>query len=308
LPAVNDRDAALVALGRLLRSSGYRFTTITPESHRRVNERADSREARDPRGVFGWSRPFRPEVLPRPMFELLSAAGAVVERDGLMISTVRFSTTGDFLFVHSAFPTDETDSVFFGPDTYRYLSMLRQHATGPLGRVVDVGCGSGAGGIAVAAQARSVVLADINERALSFSAVNVALAGATNVEIVLSDVLAAITGEIDTVIANPPYLRDDRQRTYRDGGGSFGEGLSLRIVREALDRLRPGGRLLLYTGSAIVEGRDPFREAAERTCNPKARSIVYEEIDPDVFGEELQREAYRSVDRLAVVKLIVEKQ
>jgi hypothetical protein len=31
----------------------------------------------------------------------------------------------------------------------------------------------------------------------------------------------------------------------------------------------------------------------------------YEEIDPDIFGEELQGDAYRRVDRLAAVLLTV---
>ena len=35
--------------------------------------------------------------------------------------------------------------------------------------------------------------------------------------------------------------------------------------------------------------------------------FVYEEIDPDVFGEELDRQAYAHADRIAVVGLTVIK-
>jgi hypothetical protein len=35
--------------------------------------------------------------------------------------------------------------------------------------------------------------------------------------------------------------------------------------------------------------------------------FVYEEIDPDVFGEELDRHAYAHADRIAVVGLTVIK-
>jgi hypothetical protein len=34
---------------------------------------------------------------------------------------------------------------------------------------------------------------------------------------------------------------------------------------------------------------------------------TYEEVDPDVFGEELETEAYRAADRIAAVVLNVRK-
>ena len=287
----------LVRLGRLLRESQYKFTTITPESHARVNARAGSERARSLRDVFGWSRPFDDAVLPDEMVKLLEEAGAIDEQRR---SKVRFSTDGDLLFVHSAFPTATANSVFFGPDTYRYLRLLRErhpHAK----RAVDVGCGSGAGGIAIARDCQRVVLADINDLALEYAAVNVALNEVTNAEIVKSDVLRDVGGAFDLVISNPPYLIDDDHRVYRDGGGTFGEGLSIEIVRQAMQRLTRPGRLLVYTASAIVDGSDTFRIAIE----PLASGFDYEEIDPDVFGSELCRPAYASVDRIAVVALDV---
>jgi methylase of polypeptide subunit release factors len=283
----------LVRLGRLLRESGYRFTTITPESHRRVNARPGNERARSVRDVFGWSRPFDDSVLPPDVLQLLHEAGE---------KSVRFSTAGDLLFVHSAFPTTAADSVFFGPDTYRYLDLLRRLRPAAK-RAVDVGCGTGAGGILIAGQCGTVVLADINRRALDYAAVNAELNGVSNVEFVESDVLRGVEGPIDLVISNPPYLIDDDARVYRDGRGQFGEGLSVEIVRQSLDRLEPGGRLILYTASAIVEGADTFRAAIEPLLG--RISFNYEEIDPDVFGEELERPAYEKADRIAVVALDV---
>src|SRR5688572_28511082 len=113
----------LARLGRLLQRGGYRFTTITPESHARVNARPGNERARSLRDVFGWSRPFDRNVLSKEMVDLLEEADAVAP-DGT--SRVRFSTAGGLLFVHSAFPTTAPDSVFFGPDTYRYLDLLRR--------------------------------------------------------------------------------------------------------------------------------------------------------------------------------------
>ena len=91
-----------------------------------------------------------------------------------------------------------------------------------------------------------------------------------------SDVLDGVAGEIDAVIANPPYLADRQRRLYRDGGGDLGIDLSLRIVREALARLAPSGQLVLYTGSPVVGGLHPLREAlgpilATRVCRARWR-------------------------------------
>jgi hypothetical protein len=298
---MHSADVALVELGRELRRSGYEFVTVTPDTHRRVLER-DPRPARDLRDIFGWSRPFAPAVLPQGLLRLARQADVVRSDGELLRSHVRFSSLGPHLYAHSAFPTLAADAVFFGPDTYRFSAFVARS----LRRcrcMVDVGCGSGAGGLGAASFAERLVLADISPLALRFAAVNAGLAGIT-AELVESDVLAAVSGPVNTVIANPPYLRDPAARLYRDGGGRYGEALSLRILRESLARVEPGGRIVLYTGTAIVEGRDGFRELAEALCRAAGASVDYAELDPDVFGDELARAAYAGVERLAAVGLV----
>jgi release factor glutamine methyltransferase len=300
----DGRQRALLKIGQWLRERDYRFVTITPESHRRVNARSEA-TARSVRVVFGWSWPFTVDgPIPAEVVEWLNEAGALSRDDDVLRSAVRFSTVNDHLFVHSAFPTSASEAVFFGPDTYRFIRYVHSRAPSAR-RVVDVGCGSGAGGIAVAGHAGSVVLADINPAALSFAAVNAELNG-VQAEICQSDVLGGVIGDIDLVIANPPYLVDPSARLYRNGGGSYGAALSVRIATEALARLPAGGRLLLYTASAIVDGRDTFRQLVEPIINA-ATAVSYEEIDPDVFGEELSTPAYADVDRIAVVGLDVRR-
>ena len=122
-----------------------------------------------------------------------------------------------------------------------------------------------------------------------------------------SALLDGVDGNFDLIIANPPYLVDPAARTYRHGGGPLGAGLSLRIIEAAIRRLAPGGTLLLYTGSAMIAGADPFCIAAGRLLDDARLRWSYREVDPDVFGEELDRPAYRDADRIAAVVLTATK-
>ena len=292
----------LANLGRALRDAGYAFITPTPATHRRILARGG--QARTLRDVFGWSRPFPPQLLPETQLALLEEAGAL-ERAGLLLrSRVRFSTLGPLLLAHSAYPTTAPDAVFFGPDTYRFASFLIARAPQRIGSLADVGCGTGAGGLLLASRAASVELLDLNAKALAFARANCEL-NEVAARVCASDVLSGGSEAVDLVIANPPYLADDAGRTYRDGGGALGTGLSVRIVREALDRLRTGGRLLLYTATPVIEGEHVLWPQLE----PLLRGLRhdYRELDPDVFGEELERPAYERVERIAVIGLDVVK-
>lgn len=298
----------LVELGRLLRARGYTFITGTPETHRRVNRHAQQQghaEARDVRDVLGFSRPFRAGLLPAEIEQLLEAAGEL-HRDGeLLRSNVRFSSLGELLLVHSAYPTQAPDAVFFGPDTYRFCRLLSQWGH-RAERAADIGCGSGAGGLWLRGQAKQLVLCDVNQRALSYARVNAQLAD-VQAQVIESDVLSGARGTFDLIIANPPYMRDPSGRVYRDGGGAHGEALSVRIAREAIERLSPGGTLILYTGSAIVRGEDSFLRAVTPVLDAAKLRHSYEELDPDVFGEELDQPGYEDVERIAAVGLKVQR-
>ena len=306
---IATKSSALSAIGLWLVARGYAFTTVSPSTHRRVNARSANEEATDLRDIFGWSRPFRESLLPAEIIDALDS-GNLLDRCGARLkSRVRYSTCGGCLYAHSAFPTTDADCVFFGPDTYRFVALIeRELAMRPLlesSCIVDIGCGSGAGGIAAAmtVDTSRVILADINDLALQFAAANATLAELDDVRCVESDVFSRIDEKADLILSNPPYMMDAAARVYRDGGGEFGAALSLRILRESLDHLAPNGRLILYTGTAVVDGVDVFKNAADVML--RGWRYHYEEIDPDVFGEELDEPAYSEVERIAAVGLIV---
>jgi release factor glutamine methyltransferase len=311
---MDAKDAALLALGRELQAGNYRFTTVTPATHDRVNRRSISTASPLAR-VFGWSQPFHRAELSSHIVALLEQAEEVETEGELLRAKVRFSTLGEQLFVHSAFPTDAPDAVFFGPDTYRFARALRQVIADMPGAasltVIDIGCGSGAGGLHAAgligARAHvDVILSDINRNALRYSRINARLNGIANVRTVLSDVFDSINEGGDLIISNPPYLVDRSARLYRHGGGELGFDLSLRIVNDSIDRLYSGGRFFLYTGTPIIDGCDRFFEALRPQLETRRCEYSYEEIDPDVFGEELDSAPYDRVDRIAVVALIIQ--
>ncbi|MBD8272127.1 methyltransferase [Pseudomonas fluorescens] len=303
-------DRALLNLGRRLKESGYRFITPTPLTHERVYRRLATPLAMNLRDVFGWSMPFDNDLLPEAFHHELQQAEVIEKHDALWRSSVRWSSLEGLLFAHSPYPTVEADAVFFGPDSYRFAQVIEaclQQRFEPLKRAVDIGCGAGVGALVVA-QARhdaEVLAVDINPRALRLTAVNAELAGLTNVSVYQSDVLTSVEGEFDLIVANPPYMNDDRQRAYRHGGGALGEQLSVRIVSESLGRLAVNGSLVLYTGVAMVAGGDPFLEAVKPLLASDVYGWTYRELDPDVFGEELDKPGYERVERIAVVALTV---
>ncbi|HEK1688446.1 TPA: class I SAM-dependent methyltransferase [Pseudomonas putida] len=303
-------DEALLQLGRRLRADGYRFTCVTPATQARVNARSEAHQARTLRDVFGWSRPFEASLLSADELEQLRIAGVLEPQAALWRSRVRWSNLDDLLLVHSAWPTDSRDAVFFGPDSYRFAQVIQDHLRHSPQRVqhaVDIGCGSGVGAllIARAAQHAQVTAVDINPVALRYAAVNAALAGVANVSVELSDLLDGIAGTFDLIVANPPYMLDAGERAYRHGGGALGAELSLRIVEQARERLSVGGTLLLYTGVAIVEECDALLEAVRLRLAGPAFGWSYRELDPDVFGEQLLEPGYERVERIAAVALTV---
>lgn len=301
---------AVLQLGHWLRENNYRFVTPTPVTHQRVNERKGNAIGKTLRDAFGWNRPFEPSLLPSNVEQELIEAG-LLERDHLRLkSTVRWSSLDNLLLVHSAFPTTQEDSVFFGPDTYRFAQTIERHlrsTVGDIQRAVDIGCGTGAGAmlIARACPQAEVLAVDINPKALDFTRINAELAGLKNLACHVSNVLNEVKGRFDLIVANPPYMKDSRQRAYRHGGDALGADLSVRIVRESIERLSIGGSLVLYTGVAIVDGQDPFLASVQATLDHPALDWQYRELDPDVFGEELLESGYEQVDRIAAVELIV---
>jgi 16S rRNA (guanine1207-N2)-methyltransferase len=101
-------------------------------------------------------------------------------------------------------------------------------------RVLDLGCGWGAVGVAAAKSAPDgrVVLTDVNRRAARLARGNLERNRVQNAEVRVGSLYAPVVGEtFDVIATNPPF--------------HAGRPLVLRILSEAPDHLVPDGRLVL---------------------------------------------------------------
>ena len=312
LDSLEPQLQALADIGRYLQHQNYQFVTVTPQTHQYYLQRHQTGEAKDLRDVFGWCLPFSDTLLDPELQQLMQQAEVLKACGDGWRSRVRWSTLGDALFVHSAYPTDNSDAVFFGPDTYRFTRAIERHLqrqTDSIHSAVDIGCGSGAGAVFVGLHLpdADVTAVDINPQSIDCTRVNAELAGASNIRAYASNLLDSVDGSFDLIVANPPYMQDPSARAYRHGGGTLGTGLSLKIIDAAMQRLTAGGSLVLYTGVAVVAGEDLFLSELKHRLQAHDYQWEYHEVDPDVFAEELLNEDYGEVERIAAVVLTLRR-
>ncbi|HXW66618.1 MAG TPA: methyltransferase [Thermoplasmata archaeon] len=112
--------------------------------------------------------------------------------------------------------------------------LIQNLGVGPRDRVLDLGCGWGAVGVAAAASASEgrVILTEVNRRAAHLAEENLARNHLTNAEVRVGPFFEPVVADqFDTIATNPPYR--------------VGRRHVLRILSEAPAHLAPGGRLLL---------------------------------------------------------------
>ena len=142
--------------------------------------------------------------------------------------------------------------------------------------VVDLCCGNGVIGAALASEAPSVELhaVDVDPAAVACARLNLApWSGTAYVGDLDAPLPASLRGRVDLLVANTPYVpteaialmppeaREHEARTALDGGPD-GLGLLRRVADAAPSWLAPGGHLLVEIGEAQVDAAVAAYEAA----------------------------------------------
>ncbi len=147
------------------------------------------------------------------------------------------------------------------PETEQLVELLQQRPEGPAD-ILDLGCGTGAIGLALCRYYKDcrVTLVDQSAEALSLASENtLANQLQERVTLVQSDWFQKVSGRYDWIVSNPPYLTEQewgsaepevRQHEPRAAlvGGERGLDPYRVLFQQGANYLRPGGLLALETG------------------------------------------------------------
>ena len=157
------------------------------------------------------------------------------------------------------------------------LDMLGEESRDSRLRIADVGTGCGNIAICLAQQlpASTIAAVDISPAALEVARTNVRMHEVEGqVELVESDLLAAVDPPLDMIVSNPPYVSEAEYGQLAADVREFEPRLALvagasglevyqRLLPEAAERLRPGGWLLLETSPMLSESLVELIEATD---------------------------------------------
>jgi release factor glutamine methyltransferase len=143
-------------------------------------------------------------------------------------------------------------------------------------RIADICTGCGCVAVAIAHERPDAMIfaTDISQDALAVARRNAAQHGVSDrVTFRHGDMLDGVSGPLDAIVANPPYVVDragpalqpevrDHEPALALFGGSDGLGLVSRLVVDAPPRLRPGGLLVFEFGMGQDVEVEQFLDAS----------------------------------------------
>jgi SAM-dependent methyltransferase len=158
-----------------------------------------------------------------------------------------------------------------GPNTN--LLMAAAYPPARVADVLDLGCGSGALSLVLAANAERVLGLDSSPRAIALARFNARLNGLRNVEFEVSDRFAAARDRtFDLIVSQPPFLAlpEGVEPIAHLHGGARGDELAFEMLHETPTHLATGGRAVFAVDWPEIEGE------------PSLVSRLRARIDPDV--------------------------
>ena len=147
------------------------------------------------------------------------------------------------------------------PETEELVEFVKSEIRNPKSEILDVGTGSGVIALSLAAKfpEAEVHAVDVSDDALALARENATRLGLSErVCFAKGNLLEAIEGDFDLIVANLPYVStQDRQSLSREVlrdpevalfAGERGDELVRRLIEQASAHLRPGGLLALEIG------------------------------------------------------------
>jgi release factor glutamine methyltransferase len=161
--------------------------------------------------------------------------------------------------------------------------------------VVDVGTGTGAIALSIAAEHPGAVVTatDLSPEALTLARENAERLGLA-IELVETDLLDGVSGPFDLVVSNPPYVDahelhelEPEVRDFEPRLALVGTGHTERLAAAALEVLRPGGAFVLechahHAGEVAALLSDLDYEAVTISSDLAGRERVVEGRAPSV--------------------------
>jgi release factor glutamine methyltransferase len=181
------------------------------------------------------------------------------------------------------------------PETEQLVELLKSQVTNPKSHILDVGTGSGVIALTLAAQfpEAEVDAVDISDEALALAQENAArldLQG--RVRFAKGDLLTAVEGTFDLIVANLPYVAvGDRSMLSREVlhdpeialfAGARGTEMICKLTDSARAQLRTGGLLALEIGIGQADALAAF--LAEKNYHDIAAIRDYCGVTRFLFG------------------------
>jgi len=226
------------------------------------------------------------EALGTDLVDALTAGGLIVaSADGRLVSPFELVVTERICLISDHLDEGSEDAVMGATSTTAILCQASLPER-PVERMLDLGCGAGSCALLLTHRAATAVGTDVNARAIVLSRINAAMNEIGNVSFREGDLFAPVTGEqFDLIVSQPPWFAkptdvDDRVYLF---GGSRGDEISLRILRELPPYLNARGRAMLLVEWPVING-DPIEDrvadaVTQDDCNVLLLRFPPKELD-----------------------------
>lgn len=190
-------------------------------------------------------------------------------------------------------------------DTFLVLKEVQRYA---MGRVLDMGTGSGVLAIAAAEQADLVIGCDINKKALDYARKKAA--NIDNIRFIRSDLFKNIKQKFDLIIFNPPYLPEKKKEPQwlkqQISGGKKGYEILDRFFSQASNYLTPNGKILVLFSTLTKQDKVHeildnyafnYQKLAEQSFDFETLFIYL--VEKSEFLKELEKKGISNIKKIA---------